>query len=68
VHGINPKQTDRFRNRSTLACDKDDNRDAEVMASALRTDPRCFRLLAVTDPVLIELRAAPKISASSAIG
>jgi hypothetical protein len=24
--------------------------------TALRTDPRCFRLLAVTDPVVIELR------------
>jgi hypothetical protein len=26
------------------------------MASALRTDPRCFRLLAAADPVVIELR------------
>jgi len=39
VHVINPKQMDRF----TLAGAKDDSRDAEVMASALRTDPRCQR-------------------------
>ena len=50
VHAINPKQMDRFRNRYTLARAKDDSRDAQVMASALRTDPRCFRLPAVTDP------------------
>jgi transposase len=56
VHAINPKQMDRFRDRFTLAGAKDDSRDAEVMASALRTDPRCFRLLAVGDPVVIQLR------------
>jgi len=43
VPAINPKQMDRFRDRFTLAGAKDDSRDAEVMASALRTDPRCFR-------------------------
>ncbi|MDX8450813.1 IS110 family transposase [Mesorhizobium captivum] len=41
VHAINPKEMDRFRDRFTLAGAKDDSRDAEVMASALRTDPRC---------------------------
>lgn len=56
VHAINPKQMDRFRDRFTLAGAKDDSRDAEVMASALRTDPRCFRLLAIADPIVIELR------------
>ncbi|ACP24349.1 putative transposase for insertion sequence NGRIS-13d [Sinorhizobium fredii NGR234] len=56
VHAINPKQMDRFRDRFTLAGAKDDSRDAEVMASALRTDRRCFRLLAAADPVVIELR------------
>ena len=40
AHAINPKQMDRFRDRFTLAGAKDDSRDAEVMASALRTDPR----------------------------
>ena len=62
VHAINPKQMDRFRDRFTLAGAKDDSRDAETMASALRTDPRCFRLLAVGDPVVIELREWSRIA------
>jgi len=45
VHAINPKQMDRFRDRFTLAGAKDDSRDAEVLASGLRPDPRCFRPL-----------------------
>ncbi len=62
VHAINPKQMDRFRDRFTLAGAKDDSRDAEVMASALRTDPRCFRLLAGADPAVIELREWSRIA------
>jgi transposase len=62
VHAINPKQMDRFRDRFTLAGAKDDSRDAEVMASALRTDRRCFRLLAVAEPVVIELREWSRIA------
>ncbi len=62
VHAINPKQMDRFRDRFTLAGAKDDSRDAEVMASALRTDPRCFRLLASADPGVIELREWSRIA------
>jgi len=62
VHAINPKQMDRFRDRFTLAGAKDDSRDAETMASALRTDPRCCRLLAVGDPIVIELREWSRIA------
>ena len=62
VHAINPKQMDRFRDRFTLAGTKDDSRDAEVMASALRTDPHCFRLLARLDPTVIELREWSRIA------
>jgi transposase len=62
VHAINPKQMDRFRDRFTLAGAKDDSRDAETMASALRTDPRCFRLLAAMDPTVIELREWSRIA------
>jgi transposase len=62
VHAINPKQMDRFRDRFTLAGAKDDSRDAEVMSSALRTDRRCFRLLAVADPVVSELREWSRIA------
>jgi len=62
VHAINPKQMDRFRDRFTLAGAKDDSRDAEVMASALRTDPRCFRLLAALDPTIVQLREWSRIA------
>jgi transposase len=62
VHAINPKQMDRFRDRFTLAGAKDDSRDAEVMASALRTDPQCLRRLALADPVVIELREWSRIA------
>jgi len=62
VYAINPKQMDRFRDRFTLAGAKDDSRDAETMASALRTDPRCFRLLAAIDPIVIELREWSRIA------
>lgn len=56
VYAINPKQLDRFRDRFTLAGAKDDSRDAETMASSLRTDRRAFRKLALADAALIELR------------
>jgi transposase len=56
VYAINPKQLDRFRDRFTLAGAKDDSRDAETMASSLRTDRRAFRKLAFADAVLVELR------------
>jgi transposase len=62
VHAINPKQMDRFRDRFTLAGAKDDSRDAQVMASALRTDARCFRPLVVADPVVVELREWSRIA------
>ena len=62
IHAINPKQVDRFRDRFTLAGAKDDSRDAEVMACALRTDPHCFRLLAALDPTVIELREWSRIA------
>jgi transposase len=62
VYAINPKQLDRFRDRFTLAGAKDDSRDAEVLASALRTDPRCFRLLAAADPIVVELREWSRIA------
>ena len=62
VHAINPKQMDRFRDRFTVAGAKDDSRDAEVMGSALRTDPHCFRRLTVADPTVIELREWSRIA------
>ncbi|MGH7134062.1 MAG: IS110 family transposase [Phycisphaerales bacterium] len=62
VHALNPKQMDRFRDRYSPAGAKDDSRDALVMASALRTDPHCFRRLAAADPVVVELREWSRIA------
>jgi transposase len=62
VHAINPKQMDRFRDRFSPAGAKDDSRDAQVMASALRTDAHCFRPLVVADPVVVELREWSRIA------
>jgi transposase len=62
VYAINPKQMDRFRDRFSMAGAKDDSRDAEVMASALRTDAHCFRHLTPLDPTVIELREWSRIA------
>jgi transposase len=56
VYSMNPKQVDRFRDRFTVAGAKDDSRDGQVLADALRTDRRALRRVAVEDPVVIELR------------
>ncbi len=62
LHAINPKQLDRFRDRFSPAGAKDDSRDAEVLASALRTDPHCLRHLDPVDPTVIELREWSRIA------
>ena len=56
VYSINPKQLDRFRDRFTAAGAKDDRRDADVLASSVRTDRQAFRPLAPADPEIVELR------------
>jgi transposase len=56
VFALNPKQLDRFRDRFTVAGAKDDSRDALVLGHSLRTDRQAFRLVAVDDPLIIELR------------
>lgn len=62
VHAINPKQLDRFRDRFSPAGAKDDSRDAEVLSSALRTDPQCLRALDPADPTVVELREWSRIA------
>lgn len=62
VYAINPKQLDRFRDRFSLAGAKDDSRDAEVMASALRTDPHCLRRIEPSDAAVIELRECSRLA------
>jgi len=56
VYSINPKQLDRFRDRFTVAGAKDDRRDADVLASSLRTDAKAFRAVVPADPEIVELR------------
>lgn len=56
VFSINPKQLDRFRDRFSVAGAKDDDRDALVLASSLRTDTQHFRRLRLGDPRLVLLR------------
>jgi hypothetical protein len=56
VYASNPKQLDRFRDRFSPAGAKDDSRDAEVQANALRTDMRAFREVVLADAILVELR------------
>jgi hypothetical protein len=53
---------DRRRERFTLAGTKHDSRDAKTMASARRTDPRCFAPHAAMDPIVIELREWSRIA------
>src|SRR3546814_17398114 len=62
LHAINPKQLDRFRDRFSPAGAKDDRRDAEVLASALRTDPPRLRPLDPLDPTVVELREWSRIA------
>lgn len=56
LHSINPKQSDRFRERFSASGAKDDKRDARVIASALRTDRACFRVLNIDHPLVIQIR------------
>jgi transposase len=61
VFAVNPKQLDRFRDRFTAAGAKDDDRDAQVLADALRTDRRAFRRVRPDDPLIIQLREATRL-------
>jgi transposase len=56
VFAINPKQLAHFRDRYTSAGAKDDDRDAWVAASALRTDEVAFQRVVVDTPDVILLR------------
>ena len=50
VRSINPRQSDRFRDRHSPSGSKDDRRDARVLANALRTDPGALRRVAAETP------------------
>lgn len=57
MFAINPKQLDRFRDRFTAGGAKDDRRDAQAVADALRTDRRAFHRIEPDDPSVLQLRA-----------
>ena len=56
VFSINPKQSDRFRDRHSAAGAKDDRRDAWVIAQGLRTDPGCYRAVRPPSPFVVRLQ------------
>jgi transposase len=62
VFAINPKQLAHFRDRYTSAGAKDDDRDAWVAASALRTDEAAFQRVTIDAPELIQLRELYRIA------
>ena len=61
VFTINPKQSERFRDRFTSAGCKDDRFDARVLASALRTDQMLFRAVAPESELQLRLRNATRL-------
>lgn len=61
VFTINPKQSERFRDRFSAAGAKDDRRDARVLASALRTDFEVFREVEHESADQVRLRNATRL-------
>jgi transposase len=66
VFTLNPKQTDRFRDRFNVAGAKDDDLDARVLRSALHTDGHCFRRVAPEAPEVLQLRELARADADLA--
>jgi transposase len=62
VFTINPKQSERFRDRFSVAGAKDDRFDARVLASALRTDFDLFRAVEPESRQQIRLRTATRMT------
>jgi len=56
LHFVNPKQTDRFRDRHRMSSSKSDGFDAYVLADALRTDAHLFNVLSPLDEPSLTLR------------
>jgi len=53
---LNPKQTDRFRDRHRMSSSRSDGFDAYVLADAVRTDPHLFNALSALDEKSLALR------------
>ena len=56
LYFLNPKQTDRFRDRHRMSRSKSDAFDAYVLADAVRTDPHLFNALPPLDGISLHLR------------
>jgi predicted GNAT family acetyltransferase len=56
LYFLNPKQTDRFRDRHRMSSAKSDGFDAYVLADALRTDTHLFNTLSPLDEQSLVLR------------
>jgi len=56
LHFINPKQTDRLRDRYRMSNSKDDGFDARVLSKALRTDGCLFNALSPLDDISLAIR------------
>jgi len=57
TYAINPKQLDRFRDRHSASGAKDDDLDAYVLATSLRTDRELFREVSLPSEERLELTA-----------
>jgi transposase len=60
VFSINPKQSDRFRDRYTMPGSKNDELDSYVLGDCLWTDRHLYRKLRVDDADVIELRGVAR--------
>jgi transposase len=57
TYSLNPKQLDRFRDRHSAAGAKDDDLDAFVLASSLRTDLKLYRQIVLPSAERMQLSA-----------
>jgi len=57
AYSLNPKQLDRFRDRHSGAGAKDDDLDAYVLATSLRTDRNLYRQISLPSPERMQLAA-----------
>jgi len=60
LYFLNPKQTDRFRDRHRMSRSKSDSFDAYVLADAVRTDPHLFNALSPLDEQSLSIRVVTR--------
>lgn len=60
LYFLNPKQTDRFRDRHRMSHSKSDSFDAYVLADAVRTDPHLFNALSPLDEQSLSIRVVTR--------